>query len=137
MAVKIVDQVTLVGALETADEFVEDLDTSVSDCTLVLPFRVVEHVLDELLAGDVGFLRVRDELLDCPVEVGLQETAAESAKPADEIVCRDMALVFEVDVVEEDFASVLEVELLEAQRASQLEARGAELLLGEFSEVVQ
>ena len=137
MAVKIVDQVTLVGALETADEFVEDLDTSVSDCTLVLPFRVVEHVLDELLAGDVGFLRVRDELLDCPVEVGLQETAAESAEPADEIVSRDMALVFEVDVVEEDFASVLEVELLEAQRASQLEARGAELLLGEFSEVVQ
>ena len=63
----------------------------------------------------MSFLRVRDQLLDGSVEVCLHETAAECAKPADQIVSLDMSFILQVNEVKHDFPSVLQIELLVSQ----------------------
>ena len=58
---------------------------------------------------------MRDQLLNRSMEVCLHKTAAECAKPSDQIICLDMSFIFQVDKVKHDLTSVLQVQLLESQ----------------------
>ena len=85
----------------------------------------------------MSFLRVRNQLLDGSVKVCLHETAAEWAKPADQIVRLDMRFILQVNEVKHNFPSILQIQLLVRQWASELEARRAKLLLWELLEGLQ